>query len=138
MVPGRRFSTMTSAFWTSSRKSSLPSGALRFIASERLFRLSLMKGDDSPSRKGSESRAMSVRLGTDAPLDATLLEALRRFDSPTLSNAIGTFAVRRRDEGYMSMDIRCMCPELGRLVGYAATATIRARGRPPHGDQSAL
>src|SRR5213594_3455919 len=60
MVPGRRFSTMTSAPWTSSRKSSLPSGALRFIASERLFRLSLMNGDDSPSRKGAESRAMQL------------------------------------------------------------------------------
>jgi len=66
------------------------------------------------------------------------LEALKRFDSPTLSNAIETFAIRPWDEGYMSMDIRCLFPELGPLVGYAATATIRARGRPAHGDQTAL
>ncbi len=66
------------------------------------------------------------------------MEALRRFDSPTLSNAIETFAIRPWDEGYMSMDIRCLFPELGPLVGYAATATIRARGRPAHGDQTAL
>jgi len=36
------------------------------------------------------------------------------------------------------MDIRCFFPELGPLVGYAATATIRARGEPAHGDQTAL
>jgi regulator of RNase E activity RraA len=36
------------------------------------------------------------------------------------------------------MDIRCLFPELGPLVGYAATATIRARGRSAHGDQTAL
>jgi regulator of RNase E activity RraA len=75
---------------------------------------------------------------TDAQPDPSLLEALKRFDSPTLSNAIETFAIRPRDEGYMSMDIRCFFPELGPLVGYAATATIRARGGPADGDQTAL
>ena len=38
----------------------------------------------------------------------------------------------------MSMDIRCIFPELGPMVGYAATATIRARLRPAHQDQTAL
>ena len=37
----------------------------------------------------------------------------------------------------MSMDVRCLFPELGPMVGYAATATIRARGQG-HGDQTAL
>lgn len=37
----------------------------------------------------------------------------------------------------MSMEIRCLFPDLGPLVGYAATGTIRARG-PGHGDQTAL
>jgi 4-hydroxy-4-methyl-2-oxoglutarate aldolase len=75
---------------------------------------------------------------TRAELDPSVLEALKRFDSPTLSNAIETFAIRPRDEGYMSMDVRCLFPELGPLVGYAATATIRARGEPAHADQTAL
>jgi len=79
-----------------------------------------------------------AKLATDAHLDPALLQALKRFDSPTLSNAIETFAIRPQDEGYMSMDIRCLFPELGPLVGYAATATIRARGRPAHGDQTPL
>ena len=62
------------------------------------------------------------------PLDRDVLDALRRYDSPTLSNAIETFDVRPRDEGFASMDIKCLFPELGPMVGCAATATIRARG----------
>ncbi len=62
---------------------------------------------------------------------------MKKFDSPTLSNAIETFEVRPRDEGYMSMEVRCLFPELGPMVGYAATATIRAREKG-HGDQTAL
>jgi regulator of RNase E activity RraA len=38
----------------------------------------------------------------------------------------------------MGMDIRCLFPELGPMVGYAATGTIRAHGRVAHGDQTAL
>jgi hypothetical protein len=58
-----------------------------------------------------------------------VLEALKRYDTPTLANAIEEFDIRPRDEGFANMDIRCMFPELGVMVGYAATATIRARGR---------
>lgn len=36
------------------------------------------------------------------------------------------------------MEIRCLFSELGPMVGYAATGTIRAYGRVPHGDQTAL
>lgn len=61
-------------------------------------------------------------------LDPSVLDALKKYDAPTLSNAIELFDVRPRDEGYMSHDIRCMFPDLGVMVGYAATATMRARG----------
>jgi regulator of RNase E activity RraA len=68
-----------------------------------------------------------------------VLEALRRYDSPTLSNAIESFSVRPRDEGFASMEIRCLFPDLGPMIGYAATATIRARGRGEgDGDHSRL
>lgn len=83
------------------------------------------------------SSTRSPRLDTDVPVDLAVLEALKKFDTPTLSNAIETFAVRPRDEGYMSMEVRCLFPELGPMVGYAATATIQARGIG-HGDQTAL
>lgn len=59
-----------------------------------------------------------------------LTQALARYDSPTLANAIETFERRPRDVGFADSRIRCMFPELGRMVGYAATATILARGEP--------
>jgi len=59
-----------------------------------------------------------------------LLQALARYDSPTLANAIETFDMQSRDIGFADNRIKCMFPELGRMVGYAATATIVARGAP--------
>jgi 4-hydroxy-4-methyl-2-oxoglutarate aldolase len=59
-----------------------------------------------------------------------LLAALARYDSPTLANAIETFDIQPRDVGFADSGIRCMFPELGRMVGFAATATIVARGAP--------
>jgi 4-hydroxy-4-methyl-2-oxoglutarate aldolase len=59
------------------------------------------------------------------PLTATEIEALRLWPTPAIANAIETFQVRPNGEGFM-LGIRCLFPELGPLVGYAATATIRA------------
>jgi 4-hydroxy-4-methyl-2-oxoglutarate aldolase len=59
-----------------------------------------------------------------------LLAALARYDAPTLANAIETFDLQPRDVGFADSRIRCMFPELGRMVGFAATATIVARGAP--------
>ena len=59
-----------------------------------------------------------------------LLQSLARYDSPTLANAIETFDIQPRDVGFADSRIRCMFPELGPVVGYAATATIVARGAP--------
>ncbi|MBW2146896.1 MAG: RraA family protein [Deltaproteobacteria bacterium] len=54
------------------------------------------------------------------------LEVLRQYDTPTISNAIEVFDVRPRSEGFCSPRIRCMFPDLGVMVGYAVTATVRA------------
>jgi regulator of RNase E activity RraA len=59
-----------------------------------------------------------------------IIEALGRYDAPTLANAIETFDLQPRDVGFADSRIRCMFPELGRMVGFAATATIAARGVP--------
>ena len=59
------------------------------------------------------------------------IEALKKITTPTISNAIETFDVRSRSEGFMDSSIRCMFPELGAMVGYACTATIRAREPGP-------
>jgi len=58
------------------------------------------------------------------------LDALRQIPSPRVANAIETFAVRPRHEGFMSSAIRALFPELGPMVGYAVTALIRAEQAP--------
>jgi 4-hydroxy-4-methyl-2-oxoglutarate aldolase len=69
-----------------------------------------------------------VAAASSGQTDPSVLEALKGYDSPTLSNAIELFDVRPRDEGYMSHRVRCLFPELGVMVGYAATAAMRASG----------
>jgi regulator of RNase E activity RraA len=75
---------------------------------------------------------------TSGELPAQVLDALRRYDTPTLANAIEVFDVRPRDEGFASPQIRCLFPELPVTLGYAATATIRARGAVTEGNQQSL
>jgi 4-hydroxy-4-methyl-2-oxoglutarate aldolase len=67
----------------------------------------------------------------DAPLTADELEALRRITTPTVANAIETFDLRPRSEGFMDSTVRCIFPELGAMAGYAVTAKIAARERSP-------
>jgi 4-hydroxy-4-methyl-2-oxoglutarate aldolase len=64
------------------------------------------------------------------PLRSEDLEALRRIDTCTVSNAIETFAVRLRNTGFADARIRCMFPDSPPMVGYAATARLRT-GEPP-------
>jgi len=52
------------------------------------------------------------------------LQALREIDTPTACNAIESFNVRGRVEGFLGMDINCLSPELGTMVGYALTVTV--------------
>jgi regulator of RNase E activity RraA len=61
------------------------------------------------------------------------LEAIRRLDACTLSNAIETFDLRLRNEGFADASIRCMFPQLPPMLGYAVTARIRGSGPPPVG-----
>ena len=57
-------------------------------------------------------------------LSSEQLAALRAIDTPTVCNAIETFQVRGRVEGFLGMDTRCLLPELGTMVGYAITVTV--------------
>ncbi len=52
------------------------------------------------------------------------IQALKEIDTPTVCNAIETFNVRGRVDGFPGMDIRCLFPELGPMVGYAVTVTV--------------
>jgi 4-hydroxy-4-methyl-2-oxoglutarate aldolase len=57
------------------------------------------------------------------------LEALRKISSPTIANAIETFDIRPRGEGYTAGGVKCFFPERGVLLGYACTAMIHS-GQP--------
>jgi len=58
------------------------------------------------------------------------LDALRRLDTCTMSNAIEVFRVRLRNTGFTDSRIRCMFKDFPPMVGYAATARLRS-GDPP-------
>jgi regulator of RNase E activity RraA len=59
-------------------------------------------------------------------LSADQIEALRRFNTPTISNAIEIFNVRPRHLGFLPHRIRSLFPDLGVMVGYAVTSQTRA------------
>ena len=60
------------------------------------------------------------------PLPASLLEALARYDTPTICNALEVVAPSRRLVGYTTKPLVCPFPDLAPIVGYARTVTIRA------------
>ncbi len=58
-----------------------------------------------------------------------LLKRLRSFDSPTISNAIEALNLRNRTDGYASMEVRCLFPELRPMVGHSVTCTADSTSR---------
>ncbi len=68
-------------------------------------------------------------------LSQEILEALQRFDSCTISNAIETFNVRLRNVGFTNASVSCMFPDLPPVVGYAATARLRTEEPPMRGGK---
>jgi 4-hydroxy-4-methyl-2-oxoglutarate aldolase len=70
--------------------------------------------------------------------DHTVLDELQSFSAPSLSNGIETFDVRPRNEGFADATVRCMFPDLGARIGYAATATMRGAAEGDRLPPSAL
>ncbi|WZO97373.1 RraA family protein [Isosphaeraceae bacterium EP7] len=64
-----------------------------------------------------------------AILNETQLEELRRYNTPTIANAIEIFDVRPRHVGFLPHEIRCLLPEIGPIIGYAVTSQTRALPR---------
>lgn len=63
--------------------------------------------------------------------DAEMLEELKNFDTPSITNVVATYPGNPlclglynpwTENWYTDQSIRCMYPELGRTVGYAVTA----------------
>ncbi|HEV3385235.1 MAG TPA: RraA family protein [Gemmata sp.] len=67
-------------------------------------------------------------------IPTSVLEQLRRFDTPTICNVLELFEYRSRIAGYMDGRIKSCYPALPPMVGYACTATFRAAAPPRGGD----
>lgn len=74
----------------------------------------------------------------DSRLTPAEIETLRRIDSPTIANAIEPFGVRPLTSGFMGMDIKCMFPEMGVMVGYAVTAMVDSQTEEAEPDKRVL
>jgi 4-hydroxy-4-methyl-2-oxoglutarate aldolase len=61
---------------------------------------------------------------------AEVLQQLRALDACTVSNAIERLDVRLRNEGFANRSVKCFSPDLGPMVGYAATGRIRSFAAP--------
>jgi 4-hydroxy-4-methyl-2-oxoglutarate aldolase len=66
-----------------------------------------------------------------APLTDAQLDALRAWNTPSISNAVELFDIQPRTAGFASGEIKCIFPHFPVMVGYAVTATIRAATKPP-------
>jgi 4-hydroxy-4-methyl-2-oxoglutarate aldolase len=68
-------------------------------------------------------------------LRAELVDAFRRLDTCKVANALETFNVRLRNEGFADSSIRGRFENLPAVIGHAVTARIRTAVPPPVGDQ---
>jgi 4-hydroxy-4-methyl-2-oxoglutarate aldolase len=68
-------------------------------------------------------------MNSSLPLDQQ--DALRRLDTCSVANAIDTFYLRLRNEGFTDSSIRCLFPSLAPMLGYAVTVKIRCSSPPP-------
>jgi len=66
-------------------------------------------------------------------LGAELVDAFRRLDTCKVSNAIETFDVRLRNEGFADSTVRAVFDDLPPVLGHVVTARIRSSVTPPVG-----
>ena len=64
------------------------------------------------------------------PSSSEQINQLQSFNTCVISDAIETFGVRLRNEGFATAGFRCLFKSLPPLVGYAATCKIRS-AHPP-------
>jgi len=69
----------------------------------------------------------------DVDISREQLEKLRQFDTCTLSNAIERLDIRPRNEGFVKGTAACRFTQLAPVIGYAATAKMRASMPPIKG-----
>ena len=60
-------------------------------------------------------------------------QAILKYDTCRVANAIETFEIRLRYEGFPRPGLRWMCPGLGPVLGYASTSRVKTTHPPPDG-----
>lgn len=68
------------------------------------------------------------------PLPRAVLDAIRRFDTCTIANAIEQFRLRLRNEGFTGPGLQCVTGDSPRILGYAATCRARSANPPMTGN----
>jgi 4-hydroxy-4-methyl-2-oxoglutarate aldolase len=66
-------------------------------------------------------------------LTPELIDRYRALDAPSVSNAIETFDLRLRNEGFADGRLRGLIPNQPPVIGHAVTARIRCSAPPPVG-----
>ena len=68
-------------------------------------------------------------------LSSDQINQLRSFSTCVISDAIETFGVRLRNEGFATVGFRCLFKSFAPLVGYAATCKVRSAHPPIVGSR---
>jgi len=82
-----------------------------------------------PLSGNSGHRSGSPAIGQPL-LTTSQLDAIRQFDTCTISDAIEQFDVRLRNEGFTHPGLRCFTHSEAQLLGYAATFRVRSSDPP--------
>ena len=65
-----------------------------------------------------------------ADLTRQQLDSLGKLQTCAAANAIETFDILPRDQGFIRPEVRSIFPELGNMIGYAVTGVISAKTPP--------
>jgi len=68
-------------------------------------------------------------------LSSDQIDQLRSFDTCVISDAIETFGIRLRNEGFATAGFRCLFKNFPPMVGYAATCKVRSADPPMVGSR---
>lgn len=69
----------------------------------------------------------------NAPMSEAIRKELAGYDTCAVANAIESFNVRLRNEGFTKDSLRCRFPELPPIVGYAVTLRVHSSNPPVDG-----
>jgi 4-hydroxy-4-methyl-2-oxoglutarate aldolase len=86
--------------------------------------------DQQPYATGPKDCSPPTRM---IQLTTDQMNAIRRFDTCTIANAIETFEVRLRNEGYTWPGLKCVTGAFPTMLGYAATCRVKSEDPPTTG-----